>query len=66
MILTAIKAMDSIHTDDELFRQCLRALSDICGRTGSLPTSYTVSKYRVTETGDLPFLNGFADVSSTS
>jgi len=56
------QAMDSPHIDEELSRRCLRALRQMCGRTGYLPTSYNLPEGRLTKTGDLAFASGsFAD-----
>lgn len=58
--------MDSEHIDEELSRRCLRALRNICGRTGFLPTSYTIPEGHVTKSEELAFASGgFADVRNS-
>jgi hypothetical protein len=55
--------MDSPLADEELSKKCLRALRRMCGRTGYLPSSYTIPEGRLTKIRDLAFASsGFADL----
>jgi hypothetical protein len=56
------KALCSIQTSDDVYRQCLRKLRAICGSHSTLPSSYIISD-GLTRTGEGAIeFGGFADV----
>jgi hypothetical protein len=54
--------IDSLPTDSELRRQCIRALRKTCGLHGVLPTSHTVKFTLSRPRGRPSFSGGFSDI----
>ena len=54
--------IDSLPTDSELRRRCIRALRKTCGLHRVLPTSHTVKFTLSRPRGRPPFFGGFADI----
>jgi hypothetical protein len=54
--------IDSLPTDSELRRRCIRALRKTCGLHGVLPTSHTVTFTLSRSRRRPPFSGGFSDI----